>query len=44
MNKHKGSTSVNLDKIIEVAKTNPANAILMTVTYLKLKEKEKQRK
>ena len=30
------SKSVNLDLIYEIAKTNPANAILMLVTYLKL--------
>lgn len=41
MSKSKGSTSVDLDKIIEVSKTNPENTILMIVTYLKLKKKQK---
>lgn len=34
------SKSVDLDKIVEVAKHNPENAILMVVTYLKIKEKK----
>ena len=34
------SKSVNLDLIYDIAKTNPANAILMLVTYLKIKESE----
>ena len=34
----KGSSSVDLDKIEEVAKVNCNNAILMIVTYLRLKE------
>lgn len=40
-----GSNSVDLDKVIEVAKKNPANAIMMLVVYLKLKEnKEHERR
>jgi len=37
----RGSTSVDLDKIEEVAMVNPKNAILMLVAYLKLKERKK---
>jgi len=36
----KGSTSVDLDKVEEVAMVNPKNAILMLVAYLKIKEKK----
>ena len=36
----KGSTSVDLDKVEEVAMVNPKNAILMLVTYLKIKERK----
>jgi hypothetical protein len=36
----KASTSVDLDKVIEVAPVNPENAILMLVAYLKIKERE----
>jgi len=39
----KGSTSVDLDKVQEVAMVNPHNAILMLVAYLKIKEKEVDR-
>ena len=42
MSRFKGSTSVDLDKIIEVAKINPENAILMIATYLKIKENHNQ--
>ena len=38
--KFKGSSSVDLDKVAEVARVNPANAILMLVAYLKIKEKK----
>ena len=34
---HGQSVSVNLDKVIKVAKKNPENAIMMLVTYLKIK-------
>lgn len=37
----KGSTSVDLDKVLEVAEVNPKNAILMLVAYLKIKEEKK---
>jgi len=36
----KGSISVDLDKVEEVAMVNPENAILMLVAYLKIKERE----
>ena len=39
--KHGQSTSINLDKVIEVAKKNPSEAIKMLVFYLKLKDAEK---
>ena len=42
MSRFKGSSRVDLDKIIEVAKTNPENAILMLVTYLKLRERKEK--
>lgn len=35
----KGSSEVDLDKVLEVAKHNPKNAILMLVAYLKIKER-----
>ena len=35
------SKSVDLDKVVEVAKKNPSNAILMLVAYLKLEAKKK---
>lgn len=37
MIKHGQSSSVDLDKVIEVAKKNPSDAIMMLVTYLKIK-------
>jgi len=42
MGKFKGSTSVDLDKVEEIAEVNPKNAILMLITYLKIKKKEKK--
>ena len=36
------SSSVDLDKVVEIGKTNPANAILMLVTYLKLQRTNKE--
>jgi len=44
MSRFKGSTSVDLDKIEEVAKVNPENAILMLVAYLRIKEVEEEKK
>lgn len=38
----RGSTSVDLNKIEEVAMVNPENAILMLVIYLKIKERKKK--
>lgn len=35
------SSSVDLDKVVEVAKKNPSNAIMMLVTYLKLEAQKK---
>ncbi len=35
------SSSVDLDKVLEVAEHNPENAILMLVAYLKIKERNK---
>lgn len=32
------SHSVDLDKVVEISKTNPKNAILMLVAYLKLRD------
>ena len=39
----KGSTSVDLDKVAEIAVVNPKNAILMLVAYLKINEKGEQK-
>lgn len=43
MGRFKGSTSVDLDRVKEVAEVNPTNAILMLVTYLKIKEKKEKK-
>ena len=40
MNRFKGSTSIDLDKVEEIARANPKNAILMLVAYLKIKERK----